>query len=86
MRALVPYAMFSLAVLTSYAAGQSNTPQIAAPGPNAAYLDTAGVSNGVAVHHAIPTAANTFRAVLQAPALALGASYSIPVAVYVVNR
>lgn len=45
-----------------------------------------GVSNGIALHHAIPTAANTFRAVIQAPALAIGASYSIPVAVYAVNR
>lgn len=43
MRALVPYALFSLAVLTSYAAGQSNTPQAVAPGPNSAFLDTAGV-------------------------------------------
>ncbi|MGA4552368.1 hypothetical protein [Methylorubrum aminovorans] len=45
-----------------------------------------GVSNGIALHHAIPTAANTFRAVVQTPALTLGASYSIPVAVYAVNR
>lgn len=41
---------------------------------------------GFAVHHAIPTAANTFRATLSMPALAVGASYSIPVAVYSVNR
>lgn len=45
-----------------------------------------GASNGIALHHAIPTAANTFRAVIQAPTLAIGASYSIPVAVYAVNR
>lgn len=41
---------------------------------------------GFAVHHAIPTAANTFRATISAPALAIGATYSIPVAVYAVNR
>lgn len=41
---------------------------------------------GYAVHHALPSAANTFRAVVSAPALAIGASYSIPVAVYSVNR
>lgn len=59
---------------------------IAYPTSLASLQGVGGVSNGVAVHHAIPTAANTFRAVLQAPALALGASYSIPVAIYVVNR
>jgi hypothetical protein len=40
---------------------------------------------GFAVHHAIPTAANTFRATISGPALAIGASYSIPVAVYRVS-
>lgn len=40
---------------------------------------------GYAVHHAIPTAANTFRATISQPGLTLGASYSIPVAVYRVN-
>lgn len=45
-----------------------------------------GVSNGIAVHHAIPVAANSFRAVIQTPGLTVGASYSIPVAIYVVNR
>lgn len=59
---------------------------IAYPTSLASLQGVGGVSNGVAVHHAIPTAANTFRAVIQAPALALGASYSIPVAVYAVNR
>lgn len=59
---------------------------IAYPTSLASLQGVGGVSNGIAVHHAIPTAANTFRAVLQAPALALGASYSIPVAVYAVNR
>lgn len=42
--------------------------------------------SGYAVHHAIPTAVNTFRATLSMPALAVGASYSIPVAIYAVNR
>ncbi len=40
---------------------------------------------GYAVHHAIPTAAGTFRATISQPGLAVGASYSIPVAVYRVN-
>lgn len=42
--------------------------------------------DGYAVHHALPTAANTFKAVLSVPQLGIGASYSIPVAVYSVNR
>ncbi|WP_060845913.1 hypothetical protein [Methylobacterium aquaticum] len=42
--------------------------------------------SGYAVHHAIPTAANTFRATISQPGIALGATYSIPVAVYAVNR
>jgi hypothetical protein len=42
--------------------------------------------SGYAVHHAIPTGANTFRATISQPGLAIGASYSIPVAVYSVNR
>lgn len=41
---------------------------------------------GYAVHHALPTAANTFKAVLSAPPLSIGASYAIPVAIYAVNR
>lgn len=40
---------------------------------------------GYAVHHALPTTANQFKAVISQPGLALGASYSIPVAVYRVN-
>lgn len=43
-------------------------------------------SNGTAVHHAVPTAAGKFRGVVSLPAIAVGASYSIPVAVYAVNR
>lgn len=43
------------------------------------------VSNGTAVHHAIPSSAGKFRAVLSIPAIALGASYAVPVAVYRVN-
>lgn len=46
----------------------------------------APVSNGTAVHHAIPTAAGKFRGVVSIPAIALGNSYSIPVAVYAVGR
>ncbi|WP_437871531.1 hypothetical protein ACSD7O_24810 [Methylorubrum extorquens] len=42
--------------------------------------------NGYAVHHAFPTAANTLRVILAVPALAVAAYYSIPVAVYAVNR
>ena len=41
---------------------------------------------GYAVHHALPTAAGKFSAVLSVPALGIGASYTIPVAVYAVNR
>lgn len=41
--------------------------------------------SGYAVHHAIPTAANTFRATISQPGLTLGGSYSIPVTVYRVN-
>ncbi len=47
---------------------------------------SAALLAGYAVHHAFPTAANTLRVVLQVPALAIGASYSIPVAIYAVNR
>lgn len=42
--------------------------------------------NGYAVHHVFPTAANTLRVILQVPAITIGGSYSIPVAVYAVNR
>ncbi|GJD41318.1 hypothetical protein OICFNHDK_3801 [Methylobacterium bullatum] len=59
---------------------------VAYPTSLASLTTALGVSNGIAIHHAIPTAANTFRAVINAPALTLGASYSIPVAVYAVNR
>ncbi len=38
------------------------------------------------MQHAFPTAANTIQGIVSLPALALGASYSIPVAVYSVNR
>jgi hypothetical protein len=44
------------------------------------------VPTGYAVHHAVPTAANTMKVTLSVPALAIGASYSIPAAVYSVNR
>lgn len=59
---------------------------VAYPTSIASLTGALGLSNGIAIHHAIPTATNTFRAVINAPALALGASYSIPVAVYAVNR
>ncbi|MBA9071724.1 hypothetical protein FHR71_005510 [Methylobacterium sp. RAS18] len=51
-------------------------------------IPTAGAAslNGYAVHHAFPTAANTLRVILAVPALAALATYSIPVAVYAVNR
>ncbi|MBP1179974.1 hypothetical protein [Methylobacterium sp. PvR107] len=42
--------------------------------------------DGYAVHHALPTAANTMKVVLSVPAIGIGGSYSIPVAVYAVNR
>lgn len=59
---------------------------VAYPTSIASLTNALGNSNGIAIHHAIPTAANTFRAVINAPALAALASYSIPVAVYAVNR
>lgn len=59
---------------------------VAYPTSLASLQGVGGASNGIAVHHAIPTAANTFRAVIQTPGLTVGASYSIPVAVYAVNR
>ncbi|CAO4178886.1 hypothetical protein [Methylorubrum populi] len=51
-------------------------------------LPTAGAASlqGYAVHHAFPTAANTLWVILAVPALSVAASYSIPVAVYAVNR
>ncbi|MFH6783601.1 MULTISPECIES: hypothetical protein [Methylobacterium] len=52
----------------------------------ASLTDGTGASKGLAVHHLFPTAAGQVKAVLSAPALAIGASYSIPVAVYAVNR
>ena len=82
-------------------AGTRVTPEIACQGVLASDIleayptslagisTTAGsnvISNGVAVHHAIPTGANKFRAVVSVPAIALGASYSIPVAVFALNR
>ena len=45
-----------------------------------------GASNGYAVHHAIPTKAGAFKAVLMVPAIVALGSYSIPVAVYSLNR
>ncbi len=59
---------------------------VAYPTSLASLQGVGGVSNGIAVHHAIPTAANTIRAIIQTPGLTVGASYSIPVAVYAVNR
>ncbi|WP_244537678.1 hypothetical protein [Methylobacterium sp. yr596] len=41
---------------------------------------------GYAIHHALPTAANTFKAVVNVPVLSVATTYSIPVAVYSVNR
>lgn len=46
----------------------------------------AGLPEGYAIHHGLPTGAGVFKAVLSAPQLALLASFSIPVAVYSVNR
>lgn len=44
------------------------------------------VIEGVAIHHAFPTAANTLRLVYSVPAVTLLTAISIPVAVYAVNR
>ncbi len=41
---------------------------------------------GVAIHHALPTAANTLRLVYSVPSVTLLTNLSIPVAVYAVNR
>ncbi len=52
----------------------------------ASLTDANGASKGLAVHHLFPTAAGQVKAILSMPALALGASYSIPVAIYAINR
>lgn len=59
---------------------------LASFGTQGAATAAQGYAANTAVHHAIPTAAGKFRAVISAPAIALGATYSIPVAVYAVNR
>jgi hypothetical protein len=41
---------------------------------------------GFAVHHALPTAANTLRIVFNMPAVTLLTNYSVPLSVYAVNR
>jgi hypothetical protein len=41
---------------------------------------------GVAVHHALPSAANALRVVYMLPAVTLLTNYSIPLSVYAVNR
>ncbi|WP_264045542.1 hypothetical protein [Methylobacterium flocculans] len=41
---------------------------------------------GVAIHHAFPTATNILRLVYSVPQVALLTTLSIPVAVYAVNR
>lgn len=42
--------------------------------------------DGVAIHHALPTAANTVKLVYNLPAVTLLTNYNIPVAIYAVNR
>jgi hypothetical protein len=59
---------------------------VAYPTSLASLKNALGQSNGMAVQHAFPTAVNTIQGIVSLPALALGASYSIPVAVYSVNR
>lgn len=44
------------------------------------------VPEGVAIHHAFPTAANTLKLVYSVPSVTLLTNLSIPVAVYAVNR
>lgn len=48
--------------------------------------DLSKLSAGYAVHHAMPTAAGRFTAVLSVPPVQVLSAYSIPVAVYAVNR
>lgn len=48
--------------------------------------DPSKVIEGVAIHHAFPTAANTLRLVYSVPAVTLLTNLNIPVAVYAVNR
>lgn len=44
------------------------------------------VPAGYAVHHAIPAGAGKINVTVSAPALAIGASYSIPCALYAIGR
>lgn len=79
-------------VIVALSAGIRTRDGVACPGVLATDLlvviPTAGAAalQGYAIHHAFPTAANTLRVILAVPALAVAASYSIPVAVYAVNR
>jgi|VirMetMinimDraft_7_1064189.scaffolds.fasta_scaffold00089_5 hypothetical protein len=41
---------------------------------------------GFAVHHALPTAANTLRVVFNMPAVAVLTNYTVPLSIYAVNR
>ncbi|MSW51377.1 MAG: hypothetical protein F2817_10890 [Actinobacteria bacterium] len=85
-------ATVSETILVGLSAGIRTRDGVACPGALTTDLliviPTAGAAalQGYAIHHAFPTAANTLRVILAVPALAVAASYSIPVAVYAVNR
>lgn len=84
--------MVSETILVALSAGIRTRDGVSCPGAVTADLliviPMAGAASlqGYVIHHAFPTAANTLRVILAVPALAVTASYSIPVAVYAVNR
>ncbi len=48
--------------------------------------NAAALPSGWALHHALPTAAGVMTVVTNTPLISVATSYSIPVAVYAVNR
>ncbi len=48
--------------------------------------NAAALPSGWALHHALPTAAGIMTAVTNTPVISVATTYSIPVAVYSVNR
>ncbi|SFL18475.1 hypothetical protein [Methylorubrum salsuginis] len=46
----------------------------------------AALPTGWALHHALPTAANTLTVVANVPVVSVAANFAIPVVVYAVNR
>lgn len=59
---------------------------VAYPTSLASLTNALGASNGFAVHHVLPSKAGAVKAVLMIPPITLVTTYTIPVAVYAVNR